>query len=229
LPVYLLDPTDDGFPDPERADPSGLLAVGADLRPSRLLTAYSLGIFPWYSEGQPVLWHCPDPRFVLEPGRLHLSRSLQKTLRRGTFEVRFDTAFAEVIDACASVYRPGQRGTWITSEMREAYVELHRLGHAHSVESWLEGTLVGGMYGVSLGRAFFGESMFAHVSDASKVALATLVGRLRTWEFSLLDCQQQTEHMARFGAEPWPRQKFLKVLAGAVLAPGRIGRWSAGG
>lgn len=227
MPVFILDPDSDEFPDPEQADRSGLLAVGGDLRPARLLNAYAHGIFPWYSEGQPILWHCPHPRFVLEPSRFHLPRSLARTIRRGEFEVRYDTAFAQVIGACAEMSRPGQDGTWITDEMQAAYVELHELGFAHSVESWQEGRLVGGLYGVSLGAAFFGESMFARVSEASKVAFAHLVPTLQRWGFTLIDCQQQTEHLARFGAEMWPRRKFLAELARALEVETRRGRWSA--
>jgi leucyl/phenylalanyl-tRNA---protein transferase len=226
LPVFRLDPEDEGFPDPELADRSGLLAVGGDLRPTRLLNAYALGIFPWYSEGQPILWHSPNPRFVLEPAKFHVPRSLKKTINRGLFEVRFDTAFEQVIDACASTSRPGQDGTWITDEMRDAYVELHRLGFAHSAESWQEGQLVGGLYGVSLGSAFYGESMFAHVSEASKVAFAVLVEQLIAWGFTLIDCQQETEHLARFGAEAWRRKRFLADLEKALEAPTRRGRWT---
>lgn len=215
------------FPPPEDADESGLLAVGGDLRPERLITAYALGIFPWYSEGQPILWHSPDPRFVLEPSGFHLPRSLKKELNRGTYGVRFDTAFAQVIDACAKVKRPGQRGTWITREMRQAYLQLHELGFAHSIESFdASGKLVGGLYGVSLGGAFFGESMFAHAPDASKVAFARLVERLTEWGFTLVDCQQETEHLARFGAMPWPRARFLASLDAALKLPTRKGPWT---
>jgi leucyl/phenylalanyl-tRNA---protein transferase len=203
-----------------------LLAVGGDLRPTRLLAAYSKGIFPWYSEGQPILWHSPHPRFVLEPEKLHVPRSLAKAIRRGRFEVRYDTAFAEVIQQCARVPRPHQTGTWITEEMAEAYVELHRLGFAHSAESWQEGRLVGGVYGVGLGTAFFGESMFAHVPDASKVAFVHLVRRLRGWGFTLVDCQQETEHLARFGAESWTRKRFLSALRLAVAQTTRRGSWT---
>jgi leucyl/phenylalanyl-tRNA--protein transferase len=228
LPIHVLHPEDDDFPDPAQADPSGLLAVGGDLRPQRLLTAYARGIFPWYSRGQPILWHSPDPRFVLEPSRFHLPRSLAKALRRGAFEVRYDTVFAEVIRACARVSREGQHGTWITPAMERAYNELHRLGFAHSVESFRDGELCGGLYGVSLGAAFFGESMFARVPDASKVAFAHLVERLRGWGFTLVDCQQETEHLARFGAEPWPRARFLAALESSLRVPTRQGRWSEG-
>lgn len=226
MPVHLLGPDPTLFPDPNRADVSGLLAVGGDLRPERLLAAYRHGIFPWYSEGQPLLWHSPNPRFVLEPAKLHVGKSLQKTLRRGTYSVRWDTAFERVIDACAETPRPGQDGTWITEEMREAYVVLHRQGYAHSVEAWEGERLVGGLYGVSLGAAFFGESMFAHAPDASKVAFVTAVQRFGEWGFTLVDCQVETEHLARFGAEHWPRRRFLAALAKALEAPTRLGPWT---
>jgi leucyl/phenylalanyl-tRNA---protein transferase len=227
VPIYLLDPEDpQSFPPPERADASGLLAVGGDLSPERLLTAYSQGIFPWYSEGQPLLWHSPNPRFVLEPDKLHVGRSLRKTMKSGLYEVRWDTAFEQVITACSETPRPGQSGTWITGAMLEAYVTLHQLGFAHSVEAWADGELKGGLYGVSLGAAFFGESMFAHAPDASKVAFASSVERLKAWGFHFVDCQVETEHLARFGAEPWPRKRFLEALAGALQAPTRRGPWT---
>jgi leucyl/phenylalanyl-tRNA--protein transferase len=226
LPVFLLGPDPEGFPPAERADRTGLLAVGGDLSPARLLAAYRRGIFPWSSEGQPILWHSPHPRFVLEPRDFHLPRSLGKVLKRKTFEVRFDSAFAEVIGACAETPRPGQSGTWITDEMREAYVELHRMGYAHSAESWQEGKLVGGLYGISLGSAFFGESMFAHAPDASKVAFAELVQRFQAWGFTLIDCQQESAHLARFGAAPWPRSRFLEALRIALAQPTRRGPWT---
>ena len=226
MPVYRLNPDDDRFPPAEEADPTGLLAVGGDLRPRRLLAAYAQGIFPWYSEGVPILWHSPDPRFVLVPEQIHVPKSLAKTLRRGQYEVRYDTAFEKVIDGCKRTPRPGQDGTWITGEMRRAYVELHRLGFAHSAESWEDGELRGGLYGVSLGSAFFGESMFAHAPDASKVAFVALAGRLAAWQFTLLDCQVETEHLARFGAEHWPRSRFLASLAQALEAPTRKGPWT---
>src|SRR5436309_2899853 len=174
MPIYRL-VEELVFPPPEYADPSGLLAVGGDLSSERLLEAYRLGIFPWYSEDQPILWWSPDPRLILELNDFKPSRSLRKTIRKGIFQVSFDRAFEDVIRACASVPREGQRGTWITPEMQEAYIDLHGLGYAHSVESWLQGKLAGGIYGVSLGKAFFGESMFQRVSNASKVALAMLV------------------------------------------------------
>ncbi|RMG15941.1 MAG: leucyl/phenylalanyl-tRNA--protein transferase [Deltaproteobacteria bacterium] len=222
MPVYRLSQAI-AFPDPEEADPSGLLAVGGDLSPERLLAAYSLGIFPWYSEGLPILWHAPDPRFVLPLSALRVSRSLRKSMRR--YESTFDTAFREVIAACASVPRRGQAGTWITAEMKDAYVRLHELGFAHSVETWHEGELVGGLYGVSLGGAFFGESMFHRARDASKVALVRLVEQLRRWDFDFVDCQVPTAHLASLGAEAWPRARFQRALERALEKPTRRGRW----
>jgi leucyl/phenylalanyl-tRNA--protein transferase len=214
--VFLLGQDPEAFPPPERADRSGLLAIGGDLTPQRLLAGYRRGIFPWYSEGQPILWHSPDPRFVLLPGRLHVPRSLEKVLRRGTFDIRADTAFAEVLRACAAAPRPGQDGTWITPEMHAAYVTLHRLGHAHSVEARKDGELVGGLYGVAVGRVFFGESMFTLAPDASKAAFVTIARALFDAGCLLIDCQVETEHLARFGAADVPRRRFLQLLAPAV-------------
>ena len=212
------------FPDPREADADGLLAYGGDLRSERLLSAYARGIFPWYDR-DPILWFSPDPRWILEPSQIRVNRSLRRTLRAGPFEVRLDTAFDEVIKACARVPRPGQDGTWITPEMIDAYGELHRKGFAHSVEAFLEGDLVGGAYGVSLGRAFFGESMFAIEPDASKVAFVALVQQLEAWKFDLIDCQIHTDHLARFGAVAWPREHFLTRLTTALEAPTRKGPW----
>ncbi|MET0404798.1 MAG: leucyl/phenylalanyl-tRNA--protein transferase [Cystobacter sp.] len=226
MPIYLLGDDPLLFPPPERADRTGLLAVGGDLSPERLLSAYSQGIFPWYNEGQPLLWHSPNPRFVLEPAKLHVGRSLRKALKARGYDIRWDTAFADVIAACAEVPRPGQDGTWITPEMQRAYVTLHELGYAHSVEAWAGDTLVGGFYGVSLGAAFFGESMFARAPDASKAAFATAVERFQAWGFHFIDCQVETEHLARFGAEHWPRKHFLQALAVALGEPTRRGPWT---
>ncbi|NVJ05411.1 leucyl/phenylalanyl-tRNA--protein transferase [Myxococcus sp. AM001] len=227
MPIYLLsDEHPELFPPPERADTSGVVAVGGDLRPERLLAAYARGIFPWYSEGDPILWHSPDPRFVLTPDALHAGRSLRKTMARGVYEVRYDTAFRRVITECSRVPRPGQAGTWITEEMMEAYVTLHEAGFAHSVEAWAQGELKGGLYGVSLGAAFFGESMFALAPDASKVAFVTSAERFQGWGFQLIDCQVETEHLARFGAENWPRRRFLAALARALKEPTRRGKWT---
>jgi leucyl/phenylalanyl-tRNA--protein transferase len=223
MPVFRLDERLI-FPPPELAD-DGLLAVGGDLKPERLLLAYAQGIFPWYSEGQPILWHSPDPRMVLLADDLHVPKSLAKVRRRGAFEIKLDTAFAEVMDACAAVKRPGQRGTWITRAMKKAYLELHRQGYAHSAEAWSDGRLAGGLYGVSLGAAFFGESMFARAPDASKIAFVTLVERLRDWEIKLIDSQVHTDHLARFGAQLWPRKAYLGALKKALVRPTRLGPW----
>ncbi len=215
------------FPPVETASPEGLLAVGGDLRPERLLAAYRHGIFPWYSEGQPILWWSPDPRAVLLPEKLKISRSLRKTLRAGKFRVTLDTRFRDVMRACAE---PRQQhpygGTWITPDMIDAYTRLHVLGWAHSIEAWQENELVGGLYGVALGGAFFGESMFARATDASKVAFVHLVHQLVRWGFTLIDCQQYTEHLARFGAQEIPRTDFLQRLERALVLPDRQGRWS---
>jgi leucyl/phenylalanyl-tRNA--protein transferase len=213
------------FPPPDYADPSGLLAVGGDLSGERLLEAYRVGIFPWYSDDQPILWWSPDPRLVLELDDFKVSRSLRKTLRKKIFTVTFDRAFEEVIRACAVVPRAGQHGTWITDEMQEAYINLHGLGFAHSVEAWYEGELVGGLYGVSLGKAFFGESMFHRKTDASKIALAVLVEQLKRWKFHFIDAQMTTEHMVSLGAKEMPRRIFLTRLYSALRHPTKRGKW----
>lgn len=223
MPIFRLDHRMT-FPPVEYAE-DGLLAVGGDLRPERLLLAYRSGIFPWYSEGQPILWHSPDPRMVLVASALEVPRSLRKTIRKQAYRVTLDTAFAKVVAACASVERPGQSGTWITPEMQAAYRELHRRGLAHSVEAWQDRRLVGGLYGVSLGAAFFGESMFAVAPDASKVAFVRLVEHLVHWGIGLVDCQVHTGHLARFGAVEWPRKRYLAALKKALAAPTRPGPW----
>lgn len=225
MPVFRLDERLI-FPPPELAE-DGLLAVGGDLSPDRLLLAYATGIFPWYEEGQPILWHSPDPRLVLQACELHVPRSLERTLRRGTFRITFDAAFGRIVDACAAARRPGQHGTWITAEMRRAYKRLHRLGYAHSAEAWQGQRLAGGLYGVSLGGAFFGESMFARAPDASKAAFVTLVRELQRWGITLVDCQVATEHLERFGAREWPRDRFLAALGEALELPTRRGGWGA--
>lgn len=216
----------DDFPPLERAlaEPNGLLAAGGDLSPQRLLAAYGRGIFPWYGRGDPLLWWSPDPRMVLFPAELRVPRSLAKRLRRRDFEIRVDSAFAEVIRACAAP-RDDRAGTWITGEMITAYCELHRRGHAHSVETWIDGKLAGGLYGIALGRAFYGESMFAHMPDASKIALVCLVRQLRQWQFGLIDCQMKTAHLARFGAREIPRSEFSQHLAELVNCPSSAGHW----
>jgi leucyl/phenylalanyl-tRNA--protein transferase len=223
MPVYQLDERL-AFP-PVGGAVDGLLAVGGDLRPERLLLAYSRGIFPWYEARQPILWHSPDPRMVLRVEELRVPRSVRKTLRRGVYRFTLDTAFRSVMEACASIRRPGQRGTWITPDMLDAYGELHRRGLAHSVEAWLEGRLAGGLYGVSLGGAFFGESMFAREPDASKAAFVTLVDQLRRWDITLVDCQVHTDHLARFGAVLWPRASYIRALKKALGRPTRQGTW----
>ena len=194
-------------------EPNGLLAIGGDLAPARLLAAYRAGIFPWFSEGQPILWWSPDPRMVLHVDEFRVSRSLGKRLRAGTYETRVDSAFRSVVQACADTPRAGQGGTWITPVMIDAYCALHRLGYTHSVESWRDGQLVGGLYGLALGRMFFGESMFALETDASKVALVQLVALLQRLRVPLIDCQQETAHLAAFGARPIPRARFAAHLA----------------
>jgi leucyl/phenylalanyl-tRNA--protein transferase len=223
VPVFKLDQRL-WFPPVELAE-EGLLAVGGDLRPDRLLLAYATGIFPWYEEGLPILWHSPDPRMVLDVQDLHVPRSLRKTMRKRPYELTLDTRFGEVMRACAEVPRPGQDGTWITDEMLHAYQRLHAMGFAHSVEATRDGALVGGLYGVSLGAIFFGESMFARAEDASKIAFVTLVEQLRRWGFTHVDCQVHTEHLERFGAVEWPRKRYLEVLRDAVAKPTRRGRW----
>lgn len=224
MPIFRL-VEDTVFPPPDYADPSGLIAVGGDLSSERLLEAYRVGIFPWYADDQPILWWSPDPRFVLELDKFKVSRSLNKILRKGIFRVTFDRVFEDVIAACAAVPREGQSGTWITAEMQEAYNKLHGLGFAHSVETWLDGKLVGGLYGVSLGKAFFGESMFHHEDNASKVALAVLVDKLKKWGFHFVDSQMTTDHMMRFGAEEMPRRIFLKRLRSALRHSTKRGKW----
>ena len=213
------------FPPPEAAGEEGIVAIGGDVSPERLILAYSQGIFPWPVRDLPLLWFSPDPRFVLSPATVRVSRSLRRTIRRGRYEVRCDTAFEPVIRACARAPRPGQDGTWITDDLMDGYLRLFRLGYAHSVEAWQDGRLVGGLYGVSLGRAFFGESMFTRAPDASKVAFVTLVGQLRRWGFPLVDCQVQTDHLARFGAVHWPRRRFLTVVRSLLANPTRRGPW----
>lgn len=214
------------FPSPELARPDGLLAAFGDLSVDRLLLAYASGIFPWYNDDSPILWWSPPQRAVVEPGALHVGRSLRKVLSRGEFEVRYDTAFAQVIEGCATADRPGEAGTWIVPEMQEAYVRLHEAGYAHSVESWQGGQLVGGLYGVSLGGSFFGESMFSRVSEASKVAFVHLAKRLADWEFDLIDCQLMNPHLQRFGAHLIPRREFLRRLLASLERPTRRGRWT---
>ena len=214
------------FPPVHRAlrEPNGLLAAGGDLSVERLLEAYRHGIFPWYGDDQPILWWSPDPRMVLVPGEITISRSLRKRLRRRDFEIRADSAFSDVMRACAEP-REGEAGTWITDEMASAYAALHRAGHAHSVEAWLDGKLAGGLYGVSIGRIFFGESMFSRATDASKVALAHLARQLERWAFGLIDCQMSTPHLESLGAREIARNEFVRALSELVNYPTRAGTW----
>ncbi len=218
------------FPDPARAHHSGVVAAGGDLQPNRLLVAYSQGIFPWPAEGYPLLWHCPDPRFVLDPKAVRVNRTLAKVMRKHPFQVTLDVDFAAVIAACAQVPRPGQDGTWITPEVVSAYTALHQMGFAHSVEVWrmVSGRqrLVGGLYGVSLGGAFFGESMFSQVGNASKVGFATLCAQLARREFDLVDAQVYTPLLESLGGQFMPRAQFLAAVARSVVRPIAPGKWT---
>jgi leucyl/phenylalanyl-tRNA--protein transferase len=218
---------DAAFPPLAKAlkEPNGLLAAGGDLSPTRLLQAYRQGIFPWYSPGQPILWWCPDPRMVLFPSELKVSRSLAKRLRKQDYEIRFDTAFREVMLHCALAERPGQDGTWITSDILEGYCRLHALGHAHSVETWMDDTLVGGVYGVAIGRMFYGESMFHRVTDASKLAFVHLVRHLQVEGFGMLDCQMKTAHLASLGAREISRDEFSQQLSELVNSTHPPAQW----
>lgn len=217
------------FPDPRDADTHGLVAFGGTFEPAVLLAAYTQGIFPWPSEELPYAWFCPDPRLILPLDAVHVSRSLQKTIRRGRFTVTFDTAFEQVIEACSEADRDGQAGTWITDELIEGFLELHHEGFAHSVETWQDGQLAGGLYGLAVGAAFCGESMFFHQPDASKVAFVHLLERLQSYGFHFVDCQVHTEHLTRFGAHEIPRDKFLHRLDRALDAPTWRGSWTEEG
>ena len=228
MTVFAL-PAQPVFPDPANADEDGLLAVGGDLSPQRLLMAYGQGIFPWYSENTPILWWSPDPRLILEPAGIHVPQRLERILRQGRFRFTLDTAFERVITLCADTPRRGARGTWIVPEMLAAYCRLHELGFAHSIEAWSGQTLAGGLYGVALGRAFFGESMFYRQPDASKAALVTLVRALERAGFTLFDCQQTTAHMVRFGGFEARRDEFLTRLQRALEMPSLRGPWSLRG
>lgn len=216
----------DPFPPVSAAleDPNGLLAAGGDLSAIRLIDAYRHGIFPWFSAGQPVLWWSPDPRMVLMPHELKVSRSLRKALRNRDYEVRADTRFRAVIKACAEP-RPEQEGTWISAGMVAAYCALHEQGLAHSIETWIDGELAGGLYGVALGRMFYGESMFTHAADASKIALVHLVRQIERWHFGMIDCQLHTRHLASLGARQIPRADFMRKLQELVNYPGATGHW----
>jgi len=215
------------FPPPYLAREDGLLAIGGDLSVERLLLAYGQGIFPWYTEEDPILWWAPDPRLVLEPKKFHLSKRLDRIIRQGSFHVTFDTAFEQVIRACAVPRQGKEQGTWLVPEMIDAYIRFHAAGYAHSVECWQGETLVGGLYGVALGRVFFGESMFSRVSNSSKVALAHLVKLLRQWQFDLIDCQMTTSHLLSLGAREMPGYEFYNRLEKHAMLPGHKGAWTA--
>ena len=219
----------DVFPPLELAlsEPNGLLCAGGDLSPQRIVQAYRQGIFPWYSAGEPILWWSPDPRMVLLPSEFRISRSLRRTLRNENYRIRLDSDFPAVMRACASTPRTGQSGTWITSEMQAAYGRLFELGYAHSVETWVDDTLVGGLYGLAIGKMFYGESMFSHTTDASKIALAHLASHLEKQGFELIDCQMNTPHLASLGAREIPRREFIARLQELTVIPPLNGRWSA--
>ncbi|MCD4684033.1 MAG: leucyl/phenylalanyl-tRNA--protein transferase [Bacteroidales bacterium] len=224
MPVYAL--TDELiFPNPELANDIGLLAVGGDLSIKRLLLAYSHGIFPWYSKDDPIMWWSPDPRMVLFPEKLKISKSLRQTLKNKNYEVRFDSNFEEVIENCSKTMRKGQDGTWITEEMKNAYIQLHESGYAHSVETYINGKLAGGLYGISLGRAFFGESMFYKESGASKIAFCFLVERAKEWDFHFIDTQVETQHLKSLGAINISRKEFLPLLNKTLNYPTIKGKW----
>ncbi len=226
MPIYQLLKDVFLFPPQSHAEPEGLLAVGGDLSTERLLCAYQQGIFPWYEEGQPILWWTPDPRMILEPHRLKVSRSLRKSLKKKIFQIRTDTAFARVIRACAHVRVRDDKGTWITPEMEEAYIRLHELGYAHSVESWYEDDLVGGLYGIFMGKCFFGESMFTEKTDASKIAFVVLVEQMKHWGVELIDCQVSSTHLKSLGAHEIPRKEFLQRLDLAMQYPTKPQKWT---
>lgn len=227
MPVFWLDDESLDFPAPELATPEGIIAVGGDLSPERLLTAYSEGIFPWFNEGDPILWWSPDPRFVLFPDELVVSRSMRPYFNQKKFQVTFDRDFEGVMRNCQQSNRNGQSGdTWITEDMIRAYVQVHDMGYAHSVEVWQDEELVGGLYGISLGKIFFGESMFAKVSNASKYGFITLVQKLREKGFVLIDCQQQTQHLGSLGARPISRKSFLQYLEENKKQETLTGSWT---
>ena len=224
MPVFLL-ADKIAFPSPHLASGEGLLAVGGDLSQRRLLLAYRMGIFPWFSDDEPIMWWSPDPRLVLYPHEIRVSKTLQKIIKKNMFQITMDSAFVQVINSCAQVRLQNKERTWIVKDMIDAYCELHESGFAHSVEAWYENELAGGIYGVSLGRCFFGESMFTRVSNASNVALVKLVEYLNALSFDFLDCQVTTEHLIRLGAREIPRIRFLKQLERSLEAPTNRGKW----
>ncbi len=224
MPVFLLSDRI-AFPPPHLARGDGLLAVGGDLSQDRLLLAYKMGIFPWYSESEPILWWSPDPRLILYPNDIKVSKTLQKVIQKDIFHITIDQAFNQVITSCARIRLQKNEGTWIDEDMVKAYCSLHESGFAHSVEAWYEGKLAGGLYGVSLGRCFFGESMFTRISNASNVAFVFLTEYLKKLSFDIIDCQVSTEHLINFGAREIPRNDFLKQLEKAFRFPTKRGRW----
>ena len=226
MPVFELNPTRIEFPDPKYTDESGILAVGGDLQAERLLLAYEMGLFPWFNEDEPPLWWCPDPRMVLYPNELRISKSMRSLLRKNTFRVTADQNFEEVIRQCGAVPRPGQDGTWITEDIINGYLELHRMGFAHSIEVWSNNALTGGLYGVSLGKTFFGESMFSLAPNASKVGFITLVEALKENDFQLIDCQVHTAHLESLGAQEISRTSFLSQLRKSLVTETIRGSWS---
>ena len=226
MPVFLLSQKI-AFPPPHLARKDGLLAVGGDLSQKRLLLAYRMGIFPWFSDGEPIMWWCPDPRLVLYPDELRIPKSLRKVLKKNLFQMTIDAAFKEVITECARVRLEAGEGTWIVEEMKAAYCQLHEAGFAHSVEAWHHRELAGGLYGVSMGKCFFGESMFTRVNDASKVALVFLSEYLKSLSFVMIDCQMTTEHMIRFGARKIPRDLFLDQLKQSLNVPDLKSKWAS--
>ena len=224
MPVFRI-PSEHYFPHPALAEPNGLLGVGSDLHVDRLILAYRSGIFPWYNEGQPILWFSPDPRFVLVPSELKVSRSLKQSIRKKRFEIRMDTAFEDVVEQCSKIKRPGQFGTWITQEMKTAYIKLHQKGIAHSIEAWEEDILVGGLYGVCIGNLFAGESMFAKRDDASKIAFVYFVHQAIKWGIQLIDSQVYTEHLDRFGAKEISRNDYIQRIQTLVQVQRPFQRW----
>ena len=225
MPVFLLS-DEIAFPSPHFASKEGLLAVGGDLSQKRLLMAYRMGIFPWFSDNEPIMWWSPDPRLVLFPEEIRISKTLRKIIKKKRFRVTMDTAFVQVINHCAQVRLQNNQETWIVKEMIDAYCKLHEAGFAHSVEAWHKGELAGGLYGVSLGRCFFGESMFTQVSNASNIALVKLVEYLISFSFDMLDCQVTTEHLIRFGAKEIERVRFLEQLKASMMKPTLKGKWT---
>ena len=226
MSIFLLNHNRCTFPHPYLADKDGFLALGGDLSPDRLLSAYKAGIFPWYSEDTPILWFSPHPRLVLYPKKLKVSKSMHQLIKRQAFEITIDTSFQKVIEACAIQKRRNQSGTWITEDLKQAFLKLHELGYAHSVEVWENDVLVGGLYGLAIGKVFYGESMFANKSNTSKFGFISLVKLLEQKSFKLIDCQQDTPHLRTFGAELLTKEAFLDVLKLNTFEEGYVGKWT---